>query len=366
MACATPRIPTSSAVPAARLCGLLVALVAGLLVALPAGQAQADTVYLKSGDRISGSLIRFRADRLNLTTDYAGEVNVVRSAMAALATDDVVTVVFKDGARAVGRLRVSWPTQMFLVVDAPYSYQAVSLAQIDAIFPGDGTAADAAASTADVFVWEGRVNFGFENKSGNTDKTTLDIDGQVTGRSEQNRVTARGEVDIEDASNERVTQKAQGQVRHDRFRTERFFEYTSVFAEYDKFKSLSLRLLATTGPGFQFLEGEQQNLSTTLGIAYLHEDFSDARDTNTAAGNWSLDYDVFVYRRLAQFFHFQQGTLNFEDTGQLILSTRTGFRFPILDGFNTTVQLDVDYESRPAPGRRETDTAFKISLGYNW
>jgi len=343
---------------------LRLALVVCLLFAGAAVQrVHADAVYLQSGDRITGSLIRFRADQLDLTTDYAGDVRVVRSAMAAIATDDIVTVVFTDQSKATGRLIVTWPSQMFLLTQQPYSYRPLSLDQIDSVFPGDGEEAD---TTADVFVWEGRLNFGFENKTGNTNKTTIDIDGRITGRSEQNRITARGEADIDDASNERVTEKAQGQLRHDRFRSKKFFEYTSGFVEYDKFKSLNLRFLAVTGPGYQFFEGEKQNLGATIGIGWLYEDYAEERETSAVAGNWSIDYDLFIYKRLAQFFHFQQGSLNFDNTEQVILSTRTGFRFPIRQNFNTTVQFDLDWEGLPAPGRQSTDTSFKITIGYNW
>lgn len=50
----------------------------------------------------------------------------------------------------------------------------------------------------------------------------------------------------------------------------------------------------------------------------------------------------------------------------MTLRSRTGVRVPIASGINASVQVNLDWEREPAPGRKSTDTTLLIGLGYEW
>ena len=48
------------------------------------------------------------------------------------------------------------------------------------------------------------------------------------------------------------------------------------------------------------------------------------------------------------------------------LRTKTGVRVPLVDRFNATAQLNVDWERRPAPGRASTDSILLLGVDYSF
>lgn len=65
-------------------------------------------------------------------------------------------------------------------------------------------------------------------------------------------------------------------------------------------------------------------------------------------------------------FHAQDGNASLEEVGDLVVRTKTGLRWPLAGGLSATAQLNLDWESDPAPGRSRTDRAVLPGLGYEW
>ena len=100
------------------------------------------------------------------------------------------------------------------------------------------------------------------------------------------------------------------------------------------------------------------------GLAYVNNDYDVAEDNSYPAGSWSINFDWFLWKDKIQFFHFDDGFISLEDTDDIIIRTRTGFRFPLAENFNTTIQYNLDWNRNPSPGKKSTDEMFVLSLGY--
>ena len=46
--------------------------------------------------------------------------------------------------------------------------------------------------------------------------------------------------------------------------------------------------------------------------------------------------------------------------------SRSGLRVPFVSGLVASLQLNLDWDSEPASGRRSTDATWLIGLGYAW
>ncbi len=80
----------------------------------------------------------------------------------------------------------------------------------------------------------------------------------------------------------------------------------------------------------------------------------------------STDLESSIWEIPAQLFHDHSGAWNMSNTDEAVLNFRLGLRFPMRWGFVATTRLDIDHETEPAPGKDKTDTAFIITMGFEW
>ena len=327
-------------------------------VSVSTSPAHADHAYLKSGDRISGKLVRFEENQLIFQTDIAGTARLARKDLVAIASDRTVTVVFTNGARRTGRLVVGKLGQMLIVQAVPDAFVFFPLDQVQAIYPG--------AKLPKSFRWGGKIDVGLTFERGNTDKDNLFLKLETTGRSKAERLRIEGEGEFETERDTTTTQEASGIAEHHRFSGKRLFFFTALFAEYDKFKSLSLRSLLATGPGYQFVEDDVQNLEGRVGPGWLHQDFRDSATSDDPALTVALRYDRRFFNKRVKIFTRPNLIWNLGNTDSVIFKLRSGVDFPVIWGFTTSLTWDLDYESEPQPGRDTSDNTIRASIGYEW
>jgi putative salt-induced outer membrane protein YdiY len=213
----------------------------------------------------------------------------------------------------------------------------------------------------------GRINAGVDVKKGNTDTKAFYIDGELEARTEKNRYTAGGEVNHEKESGKKTADNWLLYMGYDHFLTQKWFFYANANFEQDAFKDINLRTTVGAGPGYQFFESEQLNLSVRGGIAYVNVDYSvDDQDNDYTAGRWALKYDQYFFDKVFQLFHLHEGIVSLEDTEDILVRTRTGVRIPLKKGFNTTAQFNWDWDNSPAPNKDRVDKRYLITLGYSW
>jgi putative salt-induced outer membrane protein YdiY len=211
-----------------------------------------------------------------------------------------------------------------------------------------------------------RLNIGVNVKTGNTDTEEYDVDGKVSLRSEKNRLILYGEYELDKADGDKTSESSKGFGKYDRFLTKKFYIYGSTFFETDVNKDLDLRLIPSVGPGYQFYETELTNLSVELGPAYVIERFDESEDDEYMAGLWRINFDHYLFEKIFQFFHFDQGTLSFEDTSDIIILSRTGIRMHLYKYFNLTAQWNWDWDNTPAPGDDRSDHEYILSVGVQY
>ena len=319
--------------------------------------ADADTIMMKNGDRLTGKVERVRDGKLEIDTPYAGTVAVAADAIASVQTDEDVTIIKKDYSRLIGR--VIGGGEGLQVQTAPgAAVESVPAARVSALLPGRLSERD----------WRitGRVNVGVTDNGGNTDDRRLNGDAEVVARRDRGRwsLTARGNEATE--RHEDTEGNARAGLQYDRFTDERHYVYGNSTLQHDRFKDL--RLLATVGGGvgLQVIERASTHLAVEGGLERVREDFFTGIDQRFWATRLVLRFDHWLWPDVVQLFHVDQSYIALSNIGNTFVRTQTGLRFPLQGGFVSSLQLNVDWDGDPSPGRKSVDRQLVFSLGYRW
>ena len=336
----------------------LAVVIAVLFMLLTAENIIADEIWLKNGDRITGTVKKMEDKVLIFKTVYAGEMSIKWDEITAVTTDSPIEMVLDDDTSFLGSMVPAPEGQIELqLMDETVERLAVDLSEVKAINPSQ--------PERDLEI-KARLNIGVKDETGNTDKEEYDVDGELSLRSEKNRFTFKGEYELDKADGDKTSEKSKGFGKYDRFLTQKFYIYGSTFFETDKNKNLDLRLVPSVGPGYQFYETELTNLSVELGPAYVIEKYDESDDDEYVAGLSRINFDHYLYKKIFQFFHFDQVLLSFEDTSDIVILSRTGIRMHLYKYFNLTAQWNWDWDNDPAPGDNRSDNEYILSVGVQY
>jgi putative salt-induced outer membrane protein YdiY len=300
-----------------------------LLLCLLSISALADEVRLKNGDRITGEIQDVQGGRLVLRSDYAGQLSI------DLDKVDSVSIVDTEGAlHEIGPL------------DLP------SL-NVKAYRDGSGVA------------YSGHVFGSATDERGNTTSERLFLRGDLTARARKYRYELSGRVERRTEPPAATTTAWLTDGNHDRFLDERHFVYLRGSLEHDPSKDLELRRTVGAGYGRQVVELRTVSLSVRAGLDHVSEDRLAGDDRRYPALGWGVKARYGPRPRL-ELFHEQEGFWNLDETGDVVLRTQSGLRVPVADRLKVSVQLKLDWERRPSPGRHATDRTLLFGLDYDF
>jgi putative salt-induced outer membrane protein YdiY len=212
-----------------------------------------------------------------------------------------------------------------------------------------------------------RANVNITSERGNTDSDNYYFDGEFVARTKKNRYKIGGELSKEESDGTTTSQNWLAYGNYSHFLDKKWYLYADTLFEHDEFKDLDLRSTLGAGAGFQIFETPLLNLSILAGLAKVDENFDVAEDDDYTAGQWSVNYDQYFFKKFVQLFHVSTGYVSFEDTNDWFYRTRTGLRFPVYKGFTATVQYNYDYDHHPSEDAEDKeDTKFIFLLGYEF
>jgi putative salt-induced outer membrane protein YdiY len=308
-----------------------------LLLLFCASTTFADDVRLKNGDRFSGTVDSLAGGTLTFKTPH-GDLAIPWAEVASLTVADAIVVTAADGTET----------------------------------PSPGGDIDVAATVAlarpqpslDV---TGGAGAGFVDTGGNTDVNSLRLDGEVVMRARENRYTFSGAVNRAEDRGVETARNWTSSARYDRFLTERLFLNANTIFTSDAFRALDLRTALGLGVGYQVADTPMVKLSVDAGFGYVNENFETAPDDSYGALREAGKLDVFVAGgERVVLFHQHDGYFGVTGDENLFVKTQNGVRFGLVAGFVTTLQLDLDYDRSPAPGRQNTDRTFALTFGYRF
>jgi len=320
------------------------------------GNAEADEVRLKNGDRLTGKVITMEEGKLVFETTYAGKITIKWAEVSSLKTDKPIKVVLSDETALEGVPQPTEEEKMKLETDKIEEAVSFHLAEVKSINPKVKPAVKV----------EARANLGLSSTSGNTETENAYADGEFVARTEKNRYTVGAQYNRAEDEGEKTANRGLGYTKYDHFLTQKWFLYANASFETDEFQDLDLRTTLGTGVGYQVFETERTNLSLEAGPAYVDQNYDVAEDNDYPAGAWAINFDIYFFDKKVQFFHFDSGFISLEDTKDTLIRTRTGLRLPFYKDLNATIQYNWDRNNNPVPGKEKVDEMLIFSLGYQF
>lgn len=322
-------------------------------VIFPTSSCLADVIYLKNGDRLTGTITNMEDSKLIFWTKYAGEIILFWQDVERFEISDPSKIVLKPAPKQPAN-NTDVAKEM---TQEPPPVPDLNPENILAINPTPVVPVKVTSS----------VNTKLKGERGNTHKDTYYISGKFTARTAWQRYLFDGEYDNE-RKNKTITED--NWLFHGNFSqfidNERYLYLDTLF-EKDKFKDLKMRSTYGIGAGYQFIEKAQTNLSLSLGVARVSDNFYLAEDKEFSAGQWAFSFDRYFLRNQLQFFHANHGYFSLENNKDWLIKSKTGLRIPLHGGFTATLQYEYEWDNEPASdAETEYDSELMLLLGYEF
>tara|TARA_R110002124_G_scaffold149220_1_gene315243 strand:+ start:410536 stop:411636 length:1101 start_codon:yes stop_codon:yes gene_type:complete len=214
--------------------------------------------------------------------------------------------------------------------------------------------------------WSGRVDFGVDLKTGNTEMSGIDADGVLKAEWDKHKTALALSYSREEEDSDISVNKRSLKLSDDYFYSEKWFIGSLAKFEQDEIDRLDLRSVLSTGLGYQPYKRDDLNLKFIMGPGYQYEEFDDGSDDSSTVLNWRMAYDQKFSEDSFRLFHEHELSTPMDDFNAYLFESETGIRVPITKGIVASAQIDFDWDNDPAAFTVEDDTSYSIRLGYEW
>ena len=323
------------------------------IIFLAPASANADVLYLKNGDRISGTIKRIWDNEITIEPDYADEFQVDLPVVERIESDRDFEIEMPDGSDVVAKMQgMDDEGNQLLVIDG--EPVAVPLGQLREVDEPD-----------DYFDWETLIDYSLSVNDGNTDSLNSRLSGEGMFKLGDHRhlgkvTQTREEQDSATTKNQTVLTYTYNWLFNDPW----FFAANGQ-AERDPIRDLEHRVTVSAGIGRDIWNDPQRFLNVQLGAGFTDEEIGLEKETSTVAA-WLLRFRHEFFSDDFEVFHDHSIVETIDGRDNTIIKTSTGFRYEISDLLYMNVSLDWDHESEPAGAAEKTDMMFAIGAGLEF
>ena len=144
------------------------------------------------------------------------------------------------------------------------------------------------------------------------------------------------------------------------------YGYLDARYEKDSVAELDRRVTVGGGAGYQWIESDEMNFSSEIGLASLYEKYENQTQSNTET---SLQLGYHFDAKLAEKISFVNDLSYYpsiEKFSDYYLTTTGEIRAHFTDTFFTNFKVILNYDDTPATGRHQTDIKYFLGLGYSF
>ena len=333
------------------------------LIPVP-GAVHADQVVMKNGDSLHGKVVSMSHGKLVFKTDYAGQITIKWDQVAGLTTDEPMEIYLRDEKILEGKIATSEQGELVFEPKEGALSAPVTMAQVKTLDRPEPPPA---------WDYNGNVAAGASKETGNTNTEKYSMTANLKIFKMPDVIKFYGEFHKEWSKQVLSKDNWLGSGTYERFLTKKWFLYANGVAQMDQFKSLDLLANVGAGPGYQFWQSREKNLSIRLGPAYAYEKFTkkmvnygNVEERDYFAGYWALDFDMWFFERFLQLYHHDDVLYDFQNSGNWVVRTRTGVRIPLILQLFASFQFNYDFDNQPADGKDKYDQSWIFALGWQF
>lgn len=211
--------------------------------------------------------------------------------------------------------------------------------------------------------WSGEIEVGASASSGNTDRTTANIDVMVVDERLLWRHEFDFRLDFAEDQDETTEQRVITSLETNYKVMGRAYLLGFLLYEDDRFSGFDYRITESVGLGYRVVDlaALRLNLEAGVGFRQSREDVSDAFD-NEVIGRFDGEFAWDVSKSAK----FTEETSIFVGVERTTIDSTTALTMEILDPFSGRLSFNLRHDTDAPTGTEPTDTLTKASLVYRF
>ncbi|GJL78696.1 MAG: hypothetical protein NPINA01_16850 [Nitrospinaceae bacterium] len=324
---------------------------AGVLIFLIfAGEASADKILMKNGDRFQGTLKKMKDGVLTLSTDYSETIQLQTSEVKRILTREPAKIVLTNGKTLKGRILPSTPGQIKVASPSGRNYALLAWEQIKSINPPPQK-------------WTGSLSFGGSKDSGNTDRLSASLGGELNRKFKKNAVEFEFLFNYSEEDGKVTTRNTYGASKFSHSFSPKWYVYLALEFLSDTFRDLDLRTTVGPGFGYKVWEDEIKSLFIEGGISYILDNQKVGEDDENANARFASKFSYRIIPRIV-FANHVVIFPSIEEQGEFTLRNQASLKTDLGNGWNLKLSNVIDHDSNPGPDVKKNDVHWILALGY--
>ena len=329
----------------------------------------AETVVMKNGDRITGTVVSSDGKEMTFKTEYAGEIKIRWASIQELTSDKKLYVVTPEEKTVAGA--VTTQSSRLEVSTAQQGTVVVPLGDVKALRSEvEEQKYEKSLRPGLLQSWEGGLNFGFALARGNTETRNINLAFTAARQTLHDKFSVYANSlystnDKPGAVPSTTANTILGGFRYERNFTSRLFGYGSADFQYDEVQDLDLRSIFGGGLGLHAIKSERTTLDLLGGGNYTREQFGTGLIRNLAGLTVG---DEFMHKIgtgtvVNQHFYFYPDLSN---TGDFRFAFDVGTVTKLNKWLGWQNSFNDRYLSAPLAGNRKNDVIFTTGLNVSF
>lgn len=330
-------------------------LVAGIFCA----SACADSVLLKNGDRISGTIDKSDTENLVIKSDYAGAITIKWSAIDKISASQPVYVTSQAGQVITGTVETEGGKLNVTTKDLG----------VVSVSKDDVRAIRSQQEQASYQSWNGFLDTGLSLARGNSESTTYTLGANATRTTEKDKTAAYLTYLTSSGRTNGITlttaKSVRGGLRYDFNLGPRSFAFAFTDLEHDPFQLLNLRNVIGGGAGLHARKTDFTTLDLYAGGAFDQEFFTNniSRRSGELLLGEELTHKISGSTSLRERLDLFP---NVSDVGQFRMVFDTSAVTKLTKVLDFQVTLSDRYQSNPLPNIKTNDLLLTTGLRFSF
>ena len=300
---------------------------------------QADTLYFKNGDLLTGELKGISGGNVSFATEFSTKLLIPQALLKAIETETSFELRFVDGTKSQkidGQIDISG-----VIVARQHKSRVLQVTE----------------------GWKSRLDTGLQISTGNSSLENYNLSGESKNLDNRVETTITGRIAQEIAEGQVIKDQLALGLNTKLYYDEKWFGSLNLDSFRDPLKDIDLRISASLGIGHQFFEHTHSGLTAELGISRLFENHDMAADDQEFGLRWQVNYRKTIFGDRIEAYHVQTGVGL--PSSEFIFTSTNGLKYLLSDTYDLNFRMELQHESDPAVGKKPTDIAYIAGLGIS-
>lgn len=324
-----------------------------LLFSVASLAVQADVVFMKNGDRITGEIKQIWDQSLVIEPSYANEYSIDLVDVESFQSDGEFDLDLGDeegGDFSIARSNVAGE----ILIEEEGVSRSLPLTSLRRL-----------SGIEDYFEWDARLDMNQSLSRGTNDSYIGNLNGELElkwgdHRTIYNLYTTREELDEETTKDSTRLNASYNYLIADKW-----FVAANISWAEDPIALLDRRVSLSPAIGYGIFDDPGLVLNVQLGAGYQKEEIDGMIESGTVM-DWRLRYSHDLFSGDIELFHNHQIYKAIEGRENTAINTQSGLRYEISGDIFLNTQLNFDIDSDPVGDTPKEDLTFVFGVGISF